>query len=238
MGRHRKDITGIKSGTLTAIRPILEKDGTESFFWLCSCDCGCDTTKIVNKRRFAPVYGPLNCRIGKSCIVGMKSGSLTAIKRISKGRIPSLDRWLCSCNCGCGSTKIVTATRIIRKSKRFWHKRHKHMASCQVGDRHGWLTLIKKAPDKIIQGKKRPCWYCNCDCGKKSVVKAEIHLRARKKDRWTVQTCGCGTGISSALWSSGLFLTGIPVKERKQLMELCRLQAGIKKIYRETIRIV
>ena len=53
-----KDITGMRSGKLVAIRPVgylVEKDGHRRAMWECKCDCGNITTasnqEITLKRK-------------------------------------------------------------------------------------------------------------------------------------------------------------------------------------------
>ena len=104
-GKNKAEITGMRSGRLTAVCPTdLRRKG--SVLWLCRCDCG--------KTVLQPAY---NIRAGRvrSCgcarsdayrldITGDRYGRLTVIRPAGQDRNR---KSLWECRCECGNTVIV-----------------------------------------------------------------------------------------------------------------------------------
>lgn len=94
-----KDITGMRFGKLTALRPTGERGGRGSVVWLCRCDCG----KEVHVE-----LGQLTAGYRKSCgclghpplkdFTGKRFGKLTVTEYA--GKKAGMHRWKCICDCG------------------------------------------------------------------------------------------------------------------------------------------
>lgn len=106
------DITGMRSGTVTAIeKTALKRRG--SSLWRCRCDCG--------KELMAEPYKILHGKI-KSCgckrhqkqirdLTGLRFGKLVPLERLEE-KIGSSYAWRCRCDCGNETT--VSASRLLR----------------------------------------------------------------------------------------------------------------------------
>ena len=96
------DLTGQKSGKLTAIKRI----GTNKWktaIWLCKCECG--NTKNVSTTDFkANKVKSCGC-LYKINLIGKKFNKLTIIKEIGKAK-NGQSIWLCKCDCG-NITKVM-----------------------------------------------------------------------------------------------------------------------------------
>lgn len=55
-----------------------------------------------------------------------------------------------------------------------------------IGKRFGKLTVVSRAPNREINGRKSAVWYCQCDCG--SPIKP---IRADHLKSGAVVSCGC-----------------------------------------------
>ena len=96
--RWKKDISGMKFGELTAIRPAGEKTKSGSVVWECKCSCGktCFATK-----------GQLTLGKKKSCghlekrdISKKRYGRLVALFPVKKRSSAGGLVWVCRCDCG------------------------------------------------------------------------------------------------------------------------------------------
>lgn len=95
----QKDITGMRFGKLTAVRPTIERGGRGSVIWLCACDCGNEVRTEL---------GQLTGGYKKSCgclksparkdFIGKKFGKLTVVAYA--GKQAGMNRWCCVCECG------------------------------------------------------------------------------------------------------------------------------------------
>lgn len=57
-----------------------------------------------------------------------------------------------------------------------------------TGEKFGKLTVINRAPDKVLpSGYKQVMWNCNCECGNTSVVSS----KALKNAKYPTRSCGC-----------------------------------------------
>ena len=101
-GRAAKDITGVRSGMVTAIQKsdIIRRG---SVLWKCRCDCG----KVFIPRRIKHTARKIqSCGCLRNAhqfedLTGQRFGSLTAVCRLNekKGKETSY-LWLCRCDCG------------------------------------------------------------------------------------------------------------------------------------------
>lgn len=99
VGPGQKDISGMRFGRLTALRPTKERSRDGSTVWLCRCSCGKDT---------AAALGQLTSGSVKSCgclshpprkdLIGKRFGKLTVAGYA--GKRAGMHRWLCRCDCG------------------------------------------------------------------------------------------------------------------------------------------
>ena len=130
-------------------------------------------------------------------LAGKKFGKLTVLRKDdkeyeynSKGKTRTAWRWLCQCECG-------NQVSVIENNLT-----HNHVRSCpscctadnklkdMTGKKFGMLTVIKRAPDKIVCGVKVAHWYCKCDCGNSELVSVSGHnLR-----NGHTKSCGCRIG--------------------------------------------
>lgn len=129
-----------------------------------------------------------------SKLEGKRFGYLVAIERVenhvTKGG-NSIVRWKCKCDCG--NEKIVTAG----------HLRTGHTTSCGkcglagpshefddlTGRKFGYLTVISRADDYVMQNSRYTMsrWNCECECGEHIIVTSG-HLKTNH-----TRSCGkCG----------------------------------------------
>lgn len=95
----QRDISGMRFGKLTAVRPVEERGSTGGVVWLCRCDCGGEVRAELRQ---------LVSGMRKSCgclshppikdFVGRRFGGLTVLEYAGKQR--GMHRWRCRCDCG------------------------------------------------------------------------------------------------------------------------------------------
>lgn len=130
-------------------------------------------------------------------LTGKKFGKLTVLRKDdkeyeynSKGKTRTAWRWLCECECG---NQVSVIENNLTKG---------HVRSCSscctadnklkdmTGMKFGLLTVIERAPDKIVSGEKVVHWYCKCDCGNPELISVSGHsLRSGH-----TKGCGCRIG--------------------------------------------
>lgn len=95
----QRDITGMRFGRLTAIKPTEERGKRGSVIWLCRCDCGnevkaelCQLTQGYRKSCGCLSRPPLKD------FVGRRFGKLTVTEYA--GKEAGMHRWKCICDCG------------------------------------------------------------------------------------------------------------------------------------------
>ena len=106
-----KDITGMRSGSLTALYPT-DKRQKGSVMWVCRCDCGKETVLPAYKILHGLTY---SCGCARSeqraaDLTGQRFGKLTALYRTDKKRGSSY-LWHCACDCGNTVDVVVSALR-------------------------------------------------------------------------------------------------------------------------------
>lgn len=116
-----------------------------------------------------------------------------------------LARWTCRCDCGNlvdvlgnslknGRTKSCGC--LNNEVRELNLKRDKYNL---IGQKFGRLTVINRAEDYIINGKRYSQWKCLCDCGNTVTVKQSKLLQGRTK------SCGCfRSEITSQRFSNDL----------------------------------
>ena len=142
-----KDITGIRSGLLVAIRPTEKKGSNYGVIWECKCDCGNTCYKLgfnlVAKR--VKSCGCLRCLD----LTGRVFGKLTVLKY--SGQKDKNRRRLWECKCECGNVILVATTDITKQRKK--------SCGCDkadiIGKRFGMLTVEKKSGN---DNHGRPSW--------------------------------------------------------------------------------
>ncbi len=95
----QRDISGMRFGKLTAVRPTEERGRRGDTVWICSCDCGGEARLELGK---------LISGARKSCgclrhpprkdFVGRRFGMLTVMEYA--GKRAGMHRWKCRCDCG------------------------------------------------------------------------------------------------------------------------------------------
>ncbi len=178
------DLTGLRSGKLTALYRLDEKK-RGNCVWLAKCDCGKEVKAIASDL--------LNGRV-KSCgcarkeknvkdLRGMRFGELTAIERLPQKKGSS---YLWRCRCACGDTTAASTAQLMNGTKKSCGclkiKHGKEMASDIGGQKFGKLTALRPT-DKRLGGSV--VWTCRCDCG--NLCEASVNeLRAGN-----TKSCGC-----------------------------------------------
>lgn len=99
VGPRQRDISGMRFGKLTAVRPTSERDSGGSTVWLCRCDCG--------KEARVPLV-QLTAGYRKSCgclghpplkdLIGKRFGRLEVTAY--EGKRGGMHHWKCVCDCG------------------------------------------------------------------------------------------------------------------------------------------
>jgi len=68
-----------------------------------------------------------------------------------------------------------------------------------VGDRFGYLTIIKELPRKQYKSGSKRMWLCECDCGRIKAVREDYLKRGATK------SCGCMRYELSSIGRTGKF---------------------------------
>ena len=100
-------------------------------------------------------------------------------------------KWECSCE-KCGN-KVIMNTSWLNKLDELHRDGCKHVKPIQIGDKFGFLTVVKPAEDYIKpkSGKHERQWLCECKCGRTKII-LEDNLKAFKST-----SCGkCSNRIS------------------------------------------
>lgn len=185
-----KDITGLKSGLLTALYPTGRKDHG-SMVWRCRCDCGneCDVPSrgLVSGGRKS--CGCLKRGNRVRDLTGQRFGSLTAIEPTDE-RYDGQVVWRCRCDCGnvCDipSRRLISGTvmscgcqsKRAGAGKKFKRQKAKDLS----GMRFGRLVALEPTGEKK---RGYTVWRCQCDCG--TICEATTSdLTSGHK-----QSCGC-----------------------------------------------
>lgn len=130
-------------------------------------------------------------------LTGMTFGHLTVIRRadtdyvcMCNGKPKHEWKWLCECDCEAHNRVEIIQHNLLNG----------HCTSCgcqntnnlidMTGMTFGHLTVVKRAPDKIVSGEKVVHWYCKCDCGNEELAVVSGH---NLRNGHTI-SCGCRIG--------------------------------------------
>ena len=115
-GPRTKNLTGMKFGKLTALRPTADRSECGDVIWECRCDCG-KLTRVRAHSLLRETTQSCGClraeRIFQSHgrdLAGQRFGRLTAI-RPTKERRCAVVVW--ECKCDCGNTKLVRGDSLV-----------------------------------------------------------------------------------------------------------------------------
>lgn len=100
-------------------------------------------------------------------------------------------KWECTCE-KCGN-KVIMNTSWLNKLDELHRDGCKHVKPIQIGDKFGFLTVVKPADDYIKpkSEKHERQWLCECKCGRTKII-LEDNLKAFKST-----SCGkCSNRIS------------------------------------------
>lgn len=205
MGK-RKDITGQKIGSLTAIQPTDKRSSNGSIIWLFHCDCGNkEVYKSLDSIRYKDVKCPLCCKQNafgnkrykkekvKLYEIGSKVGRLTIKEvRLNEGTYKTIS-YICSCDCGSENVEIKhkslykTRSCGCLQSECAIKNAKKGIKIKDITDyKFGKLTAVRCLED-IKKTTAR--WEFSCDCGNTHIMSCHNFLRER------AYSCGCITSI-------------------------------------------
>ena len=182
MGKAAADITGVRSGRLTALERTDQKR-SGAFLWRCRCDCGREVLALAGEIARG-TRKSCGCARGKAKdIAGQRFGRLTALYRL-EGKSGSSYLWHCRCDCGAetdvrlsaltsgNTTSCGCAGDDCRRAR----------AKDLTGERFGRLTVLYRLDDS---GGRGVLWHCRCDCGAETDVLSGLLLRG------DTTSCGC-----------------------------------------------
>ncbi|MBQ6539782.1 MAG: transcriptional regulator [Oscillospiraceae bacterium] len=179
-----KDITGLRSGKLTAIEPTDEKR-KGSVLWRCLCDCGGEVLLEAYKITSGATKSCGCGRKGQRAkdLTGMRFGRLTALERLEE---KSGSCYLWRCRCDCGNEVSATSNNLLKGNTTSCgcakKEALKNNAADIKGRRFGMLTALRPL-DKRSGGSV--LWDCLCECGNHSEVPLTALVSGNTK------SCGC-----------------------------------------------
>ena len=158
-------------------------------FWVCKCDCG----NIVSVRGDSLRNGKTkSCGKTNKCserkpkayidVTGQRFGKLVALERVepkTEGQKRSKQA-IWKCRCDCGKITYVTSYELRTGNTTSCGCNKGRIAEDLTGKRFGKLTVIKR---DYKYGETK--WFCKCDCGNTTSVKASS-LRSG-----AIKSCGC-----------------------------------------------
>lgn len=183
LGPRSKDLTGIRSGMLTALEPV-EKSKNGSVMWRCRCDCGrevlVEASKILHQKTKS-----CGCLRGKKPrdLVGERFGKLTVLERYGQD---VEKRVLWRCRCDCENQVLVSSADLLGGRV--------HDCGCMKkidltakgrdlhGRRFGKLTALEATSERR---NGSVVWICQCDCGN------QIQVPCNLLTSGNVKSCGC-----------------------------------------------
>ncbi len=169
VAHNKKDITGMKSGKLTALYSTGKKDKHNSYLWKCVCDCGnhieVSENQIVQKQK-------KSCGCAQTKVVeGNRYNKLTLVKKIDKTK----GLWLCDCgnytikniySVSCGQTRSCGC---------LWQKKYYDI----TGKTFNKLTAKKPLKSDYT------LWACECECGNETTISFDSLTKGQRT------SCGC-----------------------------------------------
>lgn len=182
--RQAIDITGVRSGRLTAIEKTDQKR-KGSILWRCRCDCGKEILAEAGEisRGTRTSCGCARKGRGAKDVTGQRFGRLTALYRLDR---KSGSSYLWHCRCDCGKETDVRVSALLSGNTTSCgcaaSDRQKSKEKDLTGQRFGRLTALYRLDRK--QGNS--ClWHCRCDCGQEIDAQAALLLRG------DTTSCGC-----------------------------------------------
>ena len=216
--RQAKDITGARSGRLTAIERTDQKR-RGSYLWRCRCDCGkeilAEAGEITRGTRTS--CGCARKGQGARDLAGQRFGRLTALYRLEE---KSGSSYLWHCRCDCGQETDVRASALLSGNTTSCGCARGREAKDLTGQRFGRLTVLHR-----LEGAGG-IWRCRCDCGKETDVRATLLLRG------DTTSCGCarkGRGMKDIAGQRFGRLTALHRLEKKSgssYLWHCRCDCG------------
>lgn len=146
-----KDITGLRSGKLVAIKPTDKRSSNQGIIWLCQCDCGnisyVPARKIISKSIQSCGCSRKNYKpVNKIDLLNQRFGLLTVIEDIGERDNYGQAIWLCKCDCG-------NLTKVRSKDLRSGNTRS---CGCQRNNSYGEskiVSILKNANINFIREK-------------------------------------------------------------------------------------
>ncbi|MEH6940127.1 hypothetical protein V7056_20120 [Bacillus sp. JJ664] len=159
--RVKKDLIGKTFGRWTVIG--FDRYDSKNYYWQCQCACDSEPRPVEQSRLLNGRSESCGCLAReltserrKRDITGQKFNKLTAINHVNKGEM-GISIWECLCECS--NTKLVVQGDLTSGS----------VKSCGclkqfedlTGKQFGWLTVIRKSPNKH---ELYSLWECRCKC--------------------------------------------------------------------------
>lgn len=114
---------------------------------------------------------------------GKKYGKWTVLKKIDN---PKKNGALYLCECECGTQKEILGKRLrAGETTQCANCQHISRRNNLTGQRFGKLTVLPKSESRLMSNQKNVYWYCQCDCGNYTWV------RASNLTSGEVKSCGC-----------------------------------------------
>ena len=174
----KKDITGQRSGKLTALRPTDQRLKDGSVIWECQCDCGTklNVAQIKLSRGHKKSCG-CKCTRMKD-IAGQRFGMLTALRPSNQRRGGSV---VWECLCDCGKNALVQADSLLSGNTKSCGCNRGGKIDIS-GQRFGKLTALYPTEQREYGSV---LWKCQCDCGNTVLQKAPLLCSG------VIVSCGC-----------------------------------------------
>ena len=124
-------------------------------------------------------------------MTGQKYGKLTVLERAENDKNGKA-QWLCQCDCG-SNPKIISGAALRRgltiscgcnKLEKISKYNQEHTID-ETGKQYGYLTVVSRNTEPLLNTNGRAMWNCICKCGNKHIVSGKL-LREGK-----VTSCGC-----------------------------------------------
>lgn len=216
---YMKDITGVRSGRLTAILPVICNNKKQ---WLCLCDCGnfivlpCYKVTLNNTQSCGclqkeTVSNRWEKYREQNNVIGMKFGRLTTSKFL---RIENNEAiYLFDCDCG---NSIECSIHSVKQgnTKSCGCLKQDLLAAYEtdiVGKKFGKLLVIS-CVDVNKYGVHE--YLCICDCGEATIVARDCLVRG------LVQSCGCLRSVGENNIKQILIATGTKYKQQYTFSDL------------------
>ncbi len=109
--KKRKDITGLRSGMLVALEPMLKRNnsGSIAWKWKCQCDCGCVSVVPINYITHGHVKSCGCSHPGKVIDkTGQRFGRLIVLSMVKELHKHSF----CKCLCDCGNIITIASGKL------------------------------------------------------------------------------------------------------------------------------